>query len=105
MKTNIALCRSGAGTINDLINFKIPAIILPLPSAKNNHQLENAKILSDIGCAILTDKDPAELDKIMLFLKNVLNDKNFNKRLLHKYSKIKKYNANLLMWTHIKNDQ
>ena len=100
-KNNIALCRSGAGTINDLINYKIPAIILPLPLSKNNHQFENAKILSDIGCAILADKDSKELDKILLFIRNVIDDKNFNNSLLDKYSKIKRYNTNLLMWEHI----
>ena len=104
-KTNIALCRSGAGTINDLINYKIPAIILPLPSSKNNHQFENAKILSDIGCAILADKDSKELDKILLFIKNVIDDKSFNNSLFDKYSKIKRYNTNLLMWKHIHDDQ
>jgi UDP-N-acetylglucosamine--N-acetylmuramyl-(pentapeptide) pyrophosphoryl-undecaprenol N-acetylglucosamine transferase len=104
-KTNIALCRSGAGTINDLINHKIPAIILPLSSSKNNHQFENAKILSEIGCAILADKDSTELSKILLFIRKVINDKSFNKSLLDKYSKIKRYNTNLLMWEHIQNDQ
>ena len=104
-KTNIALCRSGAGTINDLINYKIPAIILPLPSSKNNHQFENAKILFDIGCAILADKESKELHKILLFIRNVIDDKNFNNSLLDKYSKIKRYNTNLLMWNHIQDDQ
>ena len=104
-KTNIALCRSGAGTINDLINHKIPAIILPLPSSKNNHQFENAKILSEIGCAILVDKDSKEIDKILLFIENVIDDKSFNNSLLDKYSKIKRYNTNLLMWNQIQNDQ
>ena len=104
-KTSIALCRSGAGTINDLINYKIPAIILPLPSSKNNHQFENAKILSEIGCAILVDKELKELDQILLFMRNVISDKSFNKRLLYKFSKIKRYNANLLMLEHIQNDQ
>jgi len=104
-KTNIALCRSGAGTINDLINYKIPAIILPLPSSKNNHQFENAKILSKIGCAILADKDSTEFGKILLFIRKVIDDKSFNKSLLDKYSKIKRYNTNFLMWEHIQNDQ
>ena len=104
-KTKIAICRSGAGTINDLINYKIPAIILPLPSSKNNHQFENAKVLSEIGCAILADKDTKELDKIILFIRNVIDDKRFNKSLLDKYSKIKRYNTNLLMWEHMQNDQ
>ena len=104
-KTNIALCRSGAGTIHDLIKFKIPAIILPLPSAKDNHQYENAKILSDIECAIITHKDIVEIDKIILFIRKVIDDKNFNKSLIDKYSKIKIHNANELMWTNIKDDK
>ena len=104
-KTNIALCRSGAGTINDLINHKIPAIILPLPSAKDNHQFENAKILTDIECAILIDKVSFKLDKTILFIRKVVDDKNFNKSLMDKYSKIKRYNTNELMWMNIQNDQ
>ena len=88
-----------------MINYKIPAIILPLPSSKNNHQFENAKILSDIGCAILTDKESKELEKIVLFMRNVIDNKSFNDSLLDKYSKIKRYNTNLLMWNHIQDDQ
>ena len=82
---NIALCRSGAGTINDLINFKIPAIICPLPNAKDNHQYENAKILSDAECALIVNKDKINIDKIMLYVKKVINDKNFNKSLLDNF--------------------
>ena len=103
--TNIALCRSGAGTINDLINFKIPAIICPLPNAKDNHQYENAKILSNAECALILDKDKANLNKIILFIKKVIDDKNFNKSLLDKFSKIKKANASELMWKHIEDEK
>ncbi len=103
-KTNIALCRSGAGTINDLINYKIPAIILPLPSAKDNHQLENAKILTESECAILINKNMMEFDTIISFLRNVVDDKSFNNSLLDKYSKFKRRNSNELMWMHIQND-
>jgi len=104
-KTNIALCRSGAGSINDLINFKIPAIICPLPSAKDNHQYQNAKILSDIECAIVTDKNTINFDRIILFIRKVVDDNDFKKSLIDKYSKIKILNTNELMWGTIKNDQ
>jgi len=104
-KTDIALCRSGAGTINDLINFNIPAIISPLPSAKDNHQYENARILSDIECAIIIDKNKIDIDQIILFIRKVVDDKNFNKSLLEKYNKINRQNTNELMWTIIQNDQ
>ncbi len=103
-KTNIALSRSGAGTVNDLINHKIPAIILPLPSAKNNHQFENAKILSDAECAFVVNQPSIEIDNIILFIRKVVDDKNFNKSLLDKFSKIKRYNTNELMWMNIKYD-
>jgi len=104
-KTNIALCRSGAGTINDLINYKIPSIICPLPFAKDNHQHENAKFLSEINCALIIDKDKININEIILFIKKVMNDKLFNKNLLDNFNKINTYNASELMWKFIKNDQ
>ena len=104
-KTDIALCRSGAGTINDLINFKIPAIISPLPSAKDNHQYENAKILSDINCALIINKNNINIDDVILFIKKIVNDKNFNKSLLVNFNKIKSHNASEFMWKFIENDQ
>ena len=103
-QTNIALCRAGAGTINDLINFKIPAIISPLPSAKDNHQYENAKILSDIDCGIIINKNNMDIDKIILFISKVINDKNFNKSLLSNYSKIIRHNSSELIWKIINDD-
>jgi len=104
-KTNIALCRSGAGAINDLINYRIPAIICPLPSAKDNHQYENAKILSKVNCALIVDKNKINIDKINLFINKVINDKKFNKSLLDNFSKIKTQNANEIIWQSIKDDQ
>jgi UDP-N-acetylglucosamine--N-acetylmuramyl-(pentapeptide) pyrophosphoryl-undecaprenol N-acetylglucosamine transferase len=104
-KVNIALCRSGAGTINDLIKFKIPAIICPLPNAKDNHQFENAKILSNAKCAIIVNKEKINIDKIKLFIKKVIYDKDFNKSLLDKFSKLKSSNASELMWKYIEDDQ
>ena len=102
-KTDIVLCRSGAGTINDLIKYRIPAIICPLPSAKEDHQYENAKILTNIGCALIVNNNKINIEEIILFINNVVNDKNFKKSLLDNYSKIKRYNANKLMWKHIHN--
>ena len=104
-KTDIALCRSGAGTINDLINYKIPAIICPLPSAKDNHQYENAKVLSNVKCALIIDKNKINIDAIILFINKVLNDKNFNKSLLDNFSKIKTQNASKIIWQLIEDDQ
>lgn len=61
--SDLAISRSGATTISELIFFKLPAIISPYPFAYS-HQLENARILQDKGCAIVIKDD--ELDKEIL---------------------------------------
>ena len=104
-QTDIALCRSGAGTINDLINYKIPSIICPLPSAKDNHQYENAKILSSIKSAIIVNRNKIKDEEIISFIKRLANDKIFEKKLKENFNKIEIRNANELMWNFIKNEK
>ena len=40
---DLAVTRSGASTISELIFFNIPFIAIPLPNSKDNHQFHNAK--------------------------------------------------------------
>ena len=52
MKTvDLAICRSGASTLAELIYCRLPAILVPFPYAAADHQYYNAKILEDAGCA------------------------------------------------------
>ena len=60
--TDIAITRAGAGTINDLIRYRIPSIIFPLPHSIYNHQFFNAKYLADKKGAILMDEINFNLD-------------------------------------------
>jgi len=50
---DLVISRSGSGAINEIIKTKSPSILIPYPNAKNNHQEENALILSSKGCAIM----------------------------------------------------
>ena len=50
---DLVISRSGAGTINELIQTGKPSILIPYPNSKNNHQEKNAIILTSIGGAIL----------------------------------------------------
>ncbi len=54
---DLVISRSGAGTINELIQTRKPSILIPYPNSKNNHQEKNAMILSSIGGAILINQD------------------------------------------------
>lgn len=40
---DLAITRAGASTINELIYYEIPGIVIPYPYASENHQVENAK--------------------------------------------------------------
>ena len=50
---DIIICRGGASTVSELAAAGKPAIIIPSPNVAENHQEKNAKVLSDIGGAIL----------------------------------------------------
>ena len=54
---DLVISRSGAGTINELIQTRKPSILIPYPNSKNNHQEKNAMILSSIGGAILINQN------------------------------------------------
>ncbi len=70
---DIVISRSGASTVAELAAQKKVAIMIPLPSAADNHQQKNAEVLvkSDAGVMILQkDLTPENLKETLLKLKN-----------------------------------
>lgn len=54
----VAVCRAGAMTVSELAAAGIPAVLIPLPHAIDDHQNANAHYLADVGGAmILEQKD------------------------------------------------
>lgn len=51
-----AVSRAGANTVQELAFAQIPTIFVPLPFAKGNEQLLNARTLTDSGAAILLEQ-------------------------------------------------
>lgn len=55
---DMCITRAGAMTITELSIARKPAILIPLPSAAENHQFYNAKVLEKVnGAKILEQKD------------------------------------------------
>ena len=54
---DLVISRSGAGTINELIETEKPSILIPYPFSKNNHQEKNAIILAENGGSILINQN------------------------------------------------
>ena len=50
---DIVICRAGASTIAELTAAGLPALLIPYPSAVDDHQTVNARFLSEAGAAFL----------------------------------------------------
>ena len=50
---DLAVCRSGAMTISEILHYEVPAILIPYPSATDQHQLKNALFMEKkVGGAV-----------------------------------------------------
>jgi UDP-N-acetylglucosamine--N-acetylmuramyl-(pentapeptide) pyrophosphoryl-undecaprenol N-acetylglucosamine transferase len=50
---DIVVCRSGAMTVSEIAAMGVPAIFIPLPTAIDDHQVANARYLTDAGAGLL----------------------------------------------------
>ncbi len=51
---DFAVCRSGAMTVSEILHYEVPAILIPYPTASDQHQLKNALFMEQkVGGAIL----------------------------------------------------
>ena len=99
--TNLAITRAGSGTINDLIRYNIPSIIVPLAHSIYNHQYHNAEYLTDKKASILFDENKFDINIDTNILKELiisnLNLDNMKKNLY----KISLPDANKIMLENI----
>ncbi len=70
---DLVISRSGAGTINELLQTKTPSILIPYPFSKNNHQEKNAMMLVQIGGSILLNQNKITKELFEETLKRIFN--------------------------------
>lgn len=61
---DLAITRSGATTLTEITALGIPALLVPSPNVVNNHQYYNARLLADVGAAMLIEEK--DFDQIRL---------------------------------------
>jgi UDP-N-acetylglucosamine--N-acetylmuramyl-(pentapeptide) pyrophosphoryl-undecaprenol N-acetylglucosamine transferase len=54
---DLVICRAGATTLAELAALGRPALLVPLPSATDDHQRKNARVLAAGGAADVLDQD------------------------------------------------
>jgi len=76
---DVVICRAGALTVSELAASGTASILIPLPHAIDNHQLENAKYLRDVGAAKVCEQAALSADMLANIIKSFLDDpKNIN---------------------------
>lgn len=70
---DLVISRAGATTIAEIIFFGLPAIIIPYPYAYK-HQLNNAKVLENKGCAVIIEDNKLDTDILSETLESLINN-------------------------------
>ena len=71
---DLALCRAGAMTIAELALAALPSLLVPLPTAADDHQSANARALAGTGAAIALDPRPLDDATLLSHLKSLCTD-------------------------------
>jgi UDP-N-acetylglucosamine--N-acetylmuramyl-(pentapeptide) pyrophosphoryl-undecaprenol N-acetylglucosamine transferase len=74
-KANLCLTRAGASTLAELVFLNLPFVAIPLPTAKDNHQFENAFFYNKIGCNWILDQNEIKNETITNKLTNIIDNK------------------------------
>ncbi len=78
LAADLVVCRGGASSLCELALFAKPAVIIPLPSAADDHQTVNARFAQSIGGAIhLAQRDASPQAILEILLQLIQEPKRF----------------------------
>lgn len=74
LNASLVICRGGASSLCELALFGKPAVIIPLPSAADDHQTVNAKLAESLGGAIHMPQHTAAPQVLYGIIKELLDN-------------------------------
>lgn len=73
--SDLALTRSGAGTISELLVLGVPMLLVPYPAAADDHQRANAHYVAATGAGVVVPQETLDVDRLdELIQRLLLND-------------------------------
>ncbi len=72
--SDVVVCRSGATSVADLAVLGVPSILVPLPSAAEDHQSANARGAADGGAAVVVCDIEMTGDRLAMEIDALLDD-------------------------------
>jgi UDP-N-acetylglucosamine--N-acetylmuramyl-(pentapeptide) pyrophosphoryl-undecaprenol N-acetylglucosamine transferase len=74
-EADLIIGRAGASTVTELAVIGRASILIPLKIATDNHQYYNAKVLEDLGAAIIVNENDANADVLASHIEGLLKSK------------------------------
>tara|TARA_Y100001970_G_scaffold294249_1_gene449140 strand:- start:5688 stop:6836 length:1149 start_codon:yes stop_codon:yes gene_type:complete len=71
---DLVVCRPGGSTSAELAVLGVPAILVPLPNAPNDHQRRNAEVLVQAGFATLVEDAELDGNRLSIEIERMLNE-------------------------------
>jgi UDP-N-acetylglucosamine--N-acetylmuramyl-(pentapeptide) pyrophosphoryl-undecaprenol N-acetylglucosamine transferase len=71
---DLVMGRAGAGTIAELAYVGLPAILIPLPRARGDEQSLNARVLGNVGAAVVIAQQDATPERLKAEILALLDD-------------------------------
>jgi UDP-N-acetylglucosamine--N-acetylmuramyl-(pentapeptide) pyrophosphoryl-undecaprenol N-acetylglucosamine transferase len=72
--SDLMVTRAGASTIAELAATGMPAVVVPWPDAAENHQLDNARTLADVGGAVLVEQHDLTAESLGRLVDELIGD-------------------------------
>ena len=88
-QADLYITRAGASSLAEISLLNKPFVAIPLPSSKDNHQLENANYYKNKGCWWIIDQIDFDKKKFEDLLLNILSNKD---EMLVKKNNLEKLN-------------
>ncbi len=104
-KTSVAISRAGAGFISDLIYYKVPSVLIPLPTSKDNHQFHNASIMHDHKVAVMISQKNCDLNEVKKYIYDIYKNSNKIELINKQFDKIIVKNSNSLIYKLVTNEK
>ena len=74
-QSDLCITRAGASSLAEIALLNVPFIAIPLPTSKDNHQLENANYYRDKDCCWIINQKSFDTQKFQSLLLNILKNK------------------------------
>lgn len=90
---DMIICRAGALTVSELMAAGVAALLIPLPTAIDDHQTWNAKVLTNAGAAIACSQRDLTATKLAALLSTELSNRQVLMAMAEKAQQLAKPDA------------